>query len=83
MVVVDEKSGWNWRFVWDLSFSVEHFLPLMSSFKRLRVGSVGHDDASRDMSDVKRLESGVWIHILTLVPKLHSDFTTVNIKNLQ
>jgi hypothetical protein len=82
-IMINENRGRYSRLIWNFRLLVKHFFPSICSLQRLRVGSVGHNNASINMPGIKRLECSLRIHIRALVPQLNSYFLAVNIQYLE
>lgn len=82
-IVVDENGRRNRRLIGNAGLLVELSLPAVSPFKRLRIRSIGHDDAAGDVPRVQGLEGGGGVHVCALVPQLHPDLLAVDPQNLE
>ena len=67
-IMINKNGGRDRRLIRNAGLLVELSFPTVSSFQGLRVRSVGHDNAPRDMPGVQRLESSGRVHVGALVP---------------
>ena len=82
-IMINKNGGRDRRLIRNAGLLVELSFPTVSSFQGLRVRSVGHDNAPRDMPGVQRLESSGRVHVGALVPQLYSHLFAVDPQDLE